>query len=640
MVKYVHLKRWFLCLFILMLISIPVWAGEEGVVTGSVVNIRQGSSLAHQVVTQVKAGQTVAVLDKQGDWLYIQLTSGQKGWIHSDYVDISPTSGKKVIVNGSIVNLRQGPGTNYSRAGQVSNGTELVVLAEKDGWYKIQSPQGGQAWIAGWLAQEINSVPAPSTEQQFVIINTNVVNVRSGPGTNHAVVTKIGLNERHPILTQQNGWYKIQVGNQQGWVLGELVRLSSEGSDNLTPPSKNENNDTGASDQESYEKKVIVTGNVVNVRQSGDMGAPVIAKVYAGQQLSTLNKKGDWLQIQLASGQTGWIASWLIMPVPGELPDLPSRGGQEREVLSAPLADGKTFRIMDLAGRPILVLEGWSKNEYLIKNTDVSSLMLELKGPSTIKYQGKLSKVGISDINIYPKNNKSMVELTLTFPPVVNVSSDKNSTRIELAANQNNPIGGDGSLRGKVIVIDPGHAEIIPGGLKPGAVGSMTGLKEKDVNLSISLKLKSMLEGAGARVVMTHTGRTYLSLTQRTEVANNINADIFVSVHANSNDSPYIAGHSVYFYAPWNNPLLFVQRAQREKLATLVQRELVKAGGRRDIGVLDNKAFVVLRDTRVPSILVETAFLSNAEEERLLGDDTYRQQLAYGIFNGIKAYFR
>lgn len=636
--KYVHLKRWFLCLLIFMFIGIPVWAGEQGVVTGSVVNIRQGSSLSHQVITKAKAGQTITILDKQGDWLYIQLTSGQKGWIHKDYVDIKSTSSKKIVVSGSVVNLRQGPGTNYSKAGQVNYGTEFAVLAEKDGWYKVQSPQGGQAWIAGWLARVTESAATqiPSPEQQFVIITANVVNVRSGPGTNSTIVTKIGLNEKHLVLAQQDGWYKIQVGNQQGWVLSELARLAST-SDNL-----NNESQTGTTNQGTFAKKVIVTGDVVNVRQSGDIGAAVIAKVYEGQQLSILNSKIDWYQVQLSSGKIGWIASWLTEPLSGEFPDLPSRSSEEREVLSAPLAEGKNFKIMNLAGRPILVLEGWSKNEYLIKNTDVSSLILELKGPSTINYQGKLSSVGISDINIYPQNNKSMVELTFTFPLVLNASSDENSktTRVQLAGGQNNGnISGNGSLKGKVIVLDPGHAEIKSGGwLAPGAVGR-TGLKEKDVNLSIAFKLKSMLEGAGARVVMTHTGSTNLTLAQRPAVADRSNADIFVSVHANGNDNPYMSGHSTYFYAPWSDPFLYSQRDKRQKLAYLVQRELVKAGGRKDLGILENR-YVVLREAKVPSILVETAFLSNSEEERLLGNDAYRRQLAYGIFNGIKAYFR
>jgi N-acetylmuramoyl-L-alanine amidase len=153
-------------------------------------------------------------------------------------------------------------------------------------------------------------------------------------------------------------------------------------------------------------------------------------------------------------------------------------------------------------------------------------------------------------------------------------------------------------------------------------------LYEKDVNLSIASKLKTLLEQAGAKVVMTHTGSTDLTLAGRAEVANALKADIFVSIHANSSDGGY-SGHSTYYYAPSGHEILGAQRYSRQKLASLVQRELVKAGGRKDIGILEAN-FAVLRETKVPSILVETGYLSDAEEERLLGNDGYRQQLAAG----------
>ena len=94
----------------------------------------------------------------------------------------------------------------------------------------------------------------------------------------------------------------------------------------------------------------------------------------------------------------------------------------------------------------------------------------------------------------------------------------------------------------------------------------------------------------------------------------------------------------LHYYAPLWNSVLGAQRLERQKLATLVQRELVKSGGRRNIGILEEN-FAVLRETRVPSILVETAYLSDKEEEILLSQDWYRQKLAEGIANGIIAYF-
>ena len=80
------------------------------------------------------------------------------------------------------------------------------------------------------------------------------------------------------------------------------------------------------------------------------------------------------------------------------------------------------------------------------------------------------------------------------------------------------------------------------------------------------------------------------------------------------------------------------QRYNRQKLAIMIQRELVRVVGRQDRGVIERN-YAVLRETRVPSVLVETAFLSNPTEEILLGQEPFRQKLAEGIFQGIRAYF-
>lgn len=98
--------------------------------------------------------------------------------------------------------------------------------------------------------------------------------------------------------------------------------------------------------------------------------------------------------------------------------------------------------------------------------------------------------------------------------------------------------------------MDPGHASEQPGDwLDPGAIGPRTGMHEREVNMSIAAKVKRMLEDAGARVVLTHSGSTDLALAGRADLADNLSADIFVSIHANSSTNKELAGHSTYFYA-------------------------------------------------------------------------------------------
>lgn len=632
--RITHPKKWFLWSLILIFLftCIPVWAGEEGVVTGSVVNVRKGPGTSYGVIAKTEAGQQFTVLEESGGWLKVRLHNGTEGWISKDLVNVM-TVLKKVTVTGDIVNLRKGPGTGYAKVGQVKAGQSLSVFEVKNDWYRVQVSGGGQAWIAVWLTQEETAAPPPvsppasNTQTGYVMVAVNVLNVRSGPGTNYSIVTKIGLNETRAVVARQGDWYKIQVGDTQGWVSGEHVKPVNAPSQPPVSPA--------APQPDPVSNTVAVTGSVVNIRRQPTMDAPVAAKVYGGERLAVTGQQGDWLQVRLADGNTGWIAAWLTEPASG---DTPSRGYiQESEVLIAPIADGKTFKVVDSIGRPILVLEGWTNNEYQVRTGAGNTIVFELQGPTQRNYEGKVTRLGISGVKIYPQGDKCIIELAFTFAPTQTITYDGPSkmTRVQVGAV---PTQG---LSGKVIVVDPGHASVQPGGwLDPGAIGSRTGLKEKDVNISIALKLKTLLEQAGARVIMTHTGQTELSLAGRAWLANNNNADIFVSIHANfnANKKLSLSGHSTYYFAPSGDSVLGAQKYSRQKLATLVQREMVKAAGRNDLGVLQEN-FAVLRETRVPSILVETAFLSDPTEESMLATDAFRQKLAVGIFNGIKAYF-
>lgn len=626
-------KRLFICalifFFLAAAIPVPVFAGEEGIVKPNVLNVRKGPGTNYSVLTQVKAGESYRVLDKSGQWAKLLLHNGQEGWTSAEYLNIKTVETKKVKVKSDPVNLRKGPGTGFAKIGQVKAGVTLEVISERNDWFQVHYDKG-QAWIAGWLVEGGISSPAEPSRSgnlatvQYVIITGKVVNVRKGPGLNHPVVTKIGLNEKHAILAEQNGWYKLRAGGQEGWVLGELVKVitetTSQPPESTMPPSG------------EVPAAIIVTGDIVNIRDAASLEAAIVTKVSRGQRLNVISRLGDWYQVRLSDNRIGWIAGWLTQVATAVVP--PSF--VETEVLSAPVSQGRYFRIFDVGGKANLVLEGWEQNQYKATiDKNAKTLTLELEGGTDKNYEGQLSRLGITKLKIYSSNSKAMITAELNFTPQENLNYDevRKRTVIQLGTAQ---VAG---LSGKTIVIDPGHASIQPGGwLDPGAVGRKTGLHEKDVNLSIALKLKNLLEQAGAKVIMTHTGSTDLTLAGRAEIANILKADIFVSVHANSSDNGTLSGHSTYFYAPSGHEILGAQRYSRQKLATLVQRELSKAGGRKDAGVLEAN-FAVLRETKVPSILVETAYLSDVEEERLLGNDGYRQQLAVGIYQGLKLYF-
>lgn len=148
---------------------------KTGTVTGSVVNVRAGAGTQYNKTGSVAKGATVSVLDQQGSWLKVRLSNGITGWIHTDYVKVATTpvsggevgkgatTGSTVEVTGATVNLRQGPGTNYSRQGQVKKGDKLPLLGEREGWYQVQTSRG-VAYLAGYLARVLNTEVANAGE--------------------------------------------------------------------------------------------------------------------------------------------------------------------------------------------------------------------------------------------------------------------------------------------------------------------------------------------------------------------------------------------------------------------------------------------------------------------------------------------
>lgn len=187
-------------------------------------------------------------------------------------------------------------------------------------------------------------------------------------------------------------------------------------------------------------------------------------------------------------------------------------------------------------------------------------------------------------------------------------------------------------LHGKTIVLDPGH-----GGLDSGAVGGS--YKEKDINLSVGLKLRDLLQSHGAKVIMTRDTDTFIELTARAKVSNDMKADAFVSLHVNSAESSAASGIETYYYeqiAPGLPPAVTLKESSR--LATLVQSSLFAATNARDRGAKGNN-YAVLRENDRTSILVELGFISNVLERAQLVSPSYQQKQAAAILDGLYNYF-
>ncbi len=185
------------------------------------------------------------------------------------------------------------------------------------------------------------------------------------------------------------------------------------------------------------------------------------------------------------------------------------------------------------------------------------------------------------------------------------------------------------------IVIDAGH-----GGRDPGKIG-VNNTKEKDINLSIALKLKSLLEQNDINVIMTRvediglysesdSNKKVADMKKRVEIINNSNAVIAISIHQNSFTQESIWGAQVFYYAGSKHGKDYAKMMQDQLIVSL------KDGNKRVEKA--NDTYYLLRKTECPFVIVECGYLSNRKESELLVDDTYQQKLAWAIHLGIISY--
>jgi len=215
-----------------------------------------------------------------------------------------------------------------------------------------------------------------------------------------------------------------------------------------------------------------------------------------------------------------------------------------------------------------------------------------------------------------------------------------------------------------MVVIDPGH-----GGTDPGAIG-YKGLQEKDVVLRIAKKLESKLQAKGHyRVILTRSTDVFIPLKQRTAIANNHKADLFVSIHANASLNRERSGIETYFLN-FTSDEEALNVAARENAATrkdlddlqIILNDLLLTSKINDSGMLAGSIqdslckglndrypriknlgvkggpFYVLVYATMPSVLVEVSFITHKVEGEKLRDDTYLEIIASSIFEGLLRY--
>ncbi len=206
----------------------------------------------------------------------------------------------------------------------------------------------------------------------------------------------------------------------------------------------------------------------------------------------------------------------------------------------------------------------------------------------------------------------------------------------------------------KLIVIDAGHqaqgsstkeengpgSSILKARVSSGTRGVSTGLCEYELNLMVTLKLKVELENRGYEVLLVRDRHEVdISNIERAQVANEVNADAFIRIHANGANDSSVHG-ALTICQTSNNPYNSATYPQSYDLSQKVLSEMVDATGAKNRGIWQTDTMTGINWSNVPSTIVEMGFMSNSKEDQLLSTESYQDQIVQGISNGIDEYFK
>jgi N-acetylmuramoyl-L-alanine amidase len=299
----------------------------------------------------------------------------------------------------------------------------------------------------------------------------------------------------------------------------------------------------------------------------------------------------------------------------------------------------KPFHVGDQSGRTFVELDGVE--------------------PGNIAHETPLGGI-VTRVVAEPMNNGTRIALDLSGPGYRRVFHLLEPYRVVIDIAKRPP----GSTRTvERVVIDPGH-----GGTDPGALGP-TGLKEKDVTLAVAHKVAPTLARLGVQVALTRDDDRFVTLEERTARANAFGADLFVSIHCNAAENKARHGIETYVLDTTTSDMagrvaarenatsqaasnevaqllasmrLADQATRSTKLAELLQRSAMASVTTQfpdaSDGGVHRAAFYVLVGARMPAVLFETSYISNANEEQRLGSEQYQQRLADAVVNAVKAY--
>ncbi|KUO76261.1 MAG: N-acetylmuramoyl-L-alanine amidase [Desulfosporosinus sp. BRH_c37] len=428
-----------------------------------------------------------------------------------------------------------------------------------------------------------------TTPQKGIVTASSGLNLRDTPSSTGIALVTIPKDTTIELNEQQGQWYKTTYQSKTGWISANYITKST--TKIIKEP----------------EKGTITALGSLNLRETPSPTGNVLTAIPQGTMVELIQKQAQWYKTTYQS-KTGWISADYVSP---------ATTYNVNSTTSIDLSVNGTVYI--LGGTAIIssnsqnIIEGKTSSKYKDNLRTFPPLPSEIKKPDP------------------PSNGNDVITPPADPTPVATTYDPSQEVLV-------NPFQGipTNALSGKTILIDPGH-----GGPDSGAIGPNS-TYEKNNSLAIALTLNDILTQAGAKTILTRdkdiSPAVNYSETEdlqaRVNIANQTKPDLFISIHNNASSSNLEAQGTETYYSE-DNP----KKLESVHLANSIQSAAIETLKTTNRGLKESRLYV-LRNTTMPAILLEIAFISNSYEEARLQNPTFRKNVATAIFHGIYNYYK
>ncbi|MCM3710800.1 SH3 domain-containing protein [Sporosarcina luteola] len=307
------LIKWLLAiiLFASIVCEMPIISakGETIIINTKSLNVRSGPGLTYPVAGSMKQGERAEVLATSGDWYEVRFGSGT-GWIAS-WLVVSEEAKELAPMNAvskvNALNIRTEPSLNAAVIGQLNAGEAAVITGRQGEWASIVK-NGMDGWVHTDYITEIQQSengqagtavkPEVKNPEQFTV-SVDALNVRKAPGLTSKKVGLIRKGESFAIEEIEGNWIRLALGKKSsGWVYSFHGTLDAKS--------------TAGKTEVAADKKVTVLTNGTNLRSSATTSSSIVTRANAGEKLTVIGEEGEWYNVSLSSGETAFIAKWVV----------------------------------------------------------------------------------------------------------------------------------------------------------------------------------------------------------------------------------------------------------------------------------------------------------------------------------------